>query len=149
MNGPYRYSLYREWDYTKKKVGWLMLNPSTADGIREDATTRKCIGFSNLWGYGGLIITNLWAWRATSPDDLIQNEISVGPMNDAYIREMADTTDFVVCAWGHNASGHKRCEEVMELLYGKDTRCLHLNKGGTPGHPLMLSYKRELMDYSL
>ena len=32
--GKYRYELHREWDKKKGKVLFIMLNPSTADGLK-------------------------------------------------------------------------------------------------------------------
>jgi hypothetical protein len=44
---------------------WMMLNPSTADGTDDDATIRKCMKFARAWGYGGILVVNLLAWRET------------------------------------------------------------------------------------
>ena len=49
----YRYSLERIWQPLKPRVLWLMLNPSTADENFDDATIRRCVGFSQRWGFGG------------------------------------------------------------------------------------------------
>ena len=55
------------------------LNPSTADENKDDPTIRRCNSFANDWGYGGLCMTNLFAYRATDPsvvlkaDDSVQN----------------------------------------------------------------------------
>ena len=40
----YRYELHREWDKDKGKVLFIMLNPSTADGMKEqfDEAYNKC-----------------------------------------------------------------------------------------------------------
>ena len=38
--GKYRYELHREWDKSKRKVLFIMLNPSTADGLNYDLTTK-------------------------------------------------------------------------------------------------------------
>ena len=65
--GHYRYSLYREWRYNPRLIVWMMLNPSTADALTNDPTLRRCIDFSRQWGYGGLIVVNLYAFRASKP----------------------------------------------------------------------------------
>ena len=49
--GNYRYSLTREWDDTKPKVLFVMLNPSTACDESNDLTTIRCINYARRWGY--------------------------------------------------------------------------------------------------
>src|SRR5687768_14824465 len=68
--GTYRYNLTRLWDARLIRVCWVMLNPSTADQHEDDATIRRCIGFSRSWGAGALTVVNLFAFRATQPRDL-------------------------------------------------------------------------------
>jgi len=84
--GKYRFMLGRAWDepdsaqdtdtgfgkWKRPLCVWLMLNPSTADHSQDDPTIRKCVGFSQRLGCGGLIVVNLFAWRATDPDDLAE-----------------------------------------------------------------------------
>ena len=60
----YRYSLFRIWDEDKPLVLFIGLNPSTADEKEDDPTIRRCINFAKQWGYGGLIMGNLFAFRA-------------------------------------------------------------------------------------
>ena len=45
----YRYELHREWDKDKKKVLFIMLNPSTADADNNDLTTIRCVNFAKKW----------------------------------------------------------------------------------------------------
>src|SRR5579859_2539321 len=40
------------------------LNPSTADEVADDPTVRRCKGFARHWGFGRLILTNLFGLRA-------------------------------------------------------------------------------------
>ena len=63
----FRYTLWRRWDKTLPPVMMIGLNPSTADAHRNDPTIRRCIGFAKRWGHGGLVMTNLFAFRATYP----------------------------------------------------------------------------------
>lgn len=67
VNGDYRYRLGRYWDNKKRNVLFIGLNPSTADAYEDDATIRRLIGFSKDWGFGGLTIVNLFAYRSTDP----------------------------------------------------------------------------------
>ena len=65
-DGRYRYLLERQWD-ERPRMAWCMLNPSTADANIDDQTIKRCIGFAKREGFGGIIVVNLMAFRATSP----------------------------------------------------------------------------------
>src|SRR4051812_40135006 len=65
----YRYLLGREWADGPTAV-FVMLNPSTADALHNDPTIRRCLRYAQVWGCGALMVANLYAWRATDPDDL-------------------------------------------------------------------------------
>ena len=41
---------------------FIGLNPSTADETKNDPTIRRCINFAKDWGYGGVMIANLFAF---------------------------------------------------------------------------------------
>jgi hypothetical protein len=149
--GQYRYSLVRKWA-VGKHLTFVMLNPSTADATVDDATIRKCIGFAKRYGYASIYVYNLYAFRATKPKDLFVANDPVGPANDNFLRYACDLANLgevpIVCAWGGNATGTLREKEVVSLLKSKDVQmaALHICKDGiTPGHPLMLSYDRELI----
>ena len=133
----YRYKLTRTWHEDKGKVLFVMLNPSTANHIENDLTTIRCINFAEKWGYGGIMIGNIYPFRAKRPKDLKKwLEISMNPMalneNMKHVREMAKQTDLIVCAWGCNFPYMPNwVEELGDLFY------LELCKDNiTPKHPL-------------
>ncbi len=95
--GCYRYTLWRIWDEHKPRVLFVLLNPSTANAIQDDATLRRCIHFARSWSYGSLEIVNLFALRATNPIHLRQAADPIGPCNDLYIREAAARATLLIC----------------------------------------------------
>ncbi len=117
-----------------------MLNPSTADADINDLTTIRCINFAKRWGYGGIMIGNIYPFRAKRPKNLRKwlNEGSdyafwkSGYDNENHVKTMARKADVVVCAWGCNHPGiPKILEDVSGLHY------LELcDDGITPKHPL-------------
>ena len=134
----YRYELHREWDEKKGKVLFIMLNPSTADGVENDLTTTRCINFAKKWGYGGIMIGNIYPFRAKRPKDLKKwfNKHSYGDSivtNVDHVHEMAQKADMIVCAWGCNYKDGMPywVDELGDLHY------LELcDDGITPKHPL-------------
>ncbi|HDR1569813.1 TPA: DUF1643 domain-containing protein, partial [Pasteurella multocida] len=63
--GTYRYVLWRIWDTLLPRITFIGLNPSTADESNDDPTIRRCINFAKKWGYGGIYMVNLFAYRST------------------------------------------------------------------------------------
>lgn len=138
--GCYRYKLTRTWDDNRQVVVFVMLNPSTADGEVDDPTIRKCRGFAERWGAGGLVVVNLFAFRATDPKVCRKAEEPVGPENDAFI-EAATWRRRVICAWGAQTWADSRGRAVLKLLGGAmSVECLELTKSGHPRHPLYARY---------
>ncbi|MFD7003911.1 DUF1643 domain-containing protein [Streptomyces mirabilis] len=101
----YRYLLVREWADTGKTAAFVLLNPSTADAATDDSASRRCIKYAQDWGCSGLLIVNLYAWRATKPRDLAAADDPVGPDNTSYLRAAAaigeDTGGPLVAGWGN------------------------------------------------
>jgi hypothetical protein len=114
---------------------FILLNPSTADASRDNPTIRRCNGFAKRWGFGGIVVVNLYAYRATKPRDMLAADDPIGPDNDRIITEVVDGTT-VIAAWGTNAR-RERVAEVLELIRGT-TRLLavEITKYGHPRHPL-------------
>src|ERR1700731_337339 len=97
--GHYRYELRRVWDETKPFVLFIGLNPSTADEKEEDNTSRICINYAKRWGYGGLLMGNLFAYRSTDQKALRSVPDPVGPDNDVWLGKLQSEADLVICAW--------------------------------------------------
>ena len=138
-DGLYRYELTRLWA-AGPLVCFVMLNPSTADAIDDDATLRRCLGFARAWGFGGLYVVNLFAFRATDPRQLRYAADPVGPHNDKHILDAAARATEVVCAWGPGGTYQQRDAEVRRLLLQDRSRIFSLGRtiGGHPPHPLRL-----------
>jgi hypothetical protein len=136
----WRYTLWRRWDGARPTVNFVMLNPSTADEVDLDPSCARAQGYAMRWGYGALIVTNVFAWRATDPRAMKAAADPVGRDNDLAIAAAAREAALVVCAWGNHALHLGRAAQVLELLRaaGKPLHALKVNAGGQPAHPLYL-----------
>lgn len=133
----YRYSLWREWNANAPKVGFIMLNPSSADAEKNDPTIRRCIGFAQAWGYGYLEVVNLFAYRATHLKDLLQATDPIGNQNDRYLSAAMQTAELLVVAWGNWGRFNRRDQAVLQLISEhRQVYCLSINQSGQPRHPL-------------
>lgn len=155
----YRYMLGRAWDTPTSQEGdfgtwerplcvWMMLNPSTADHAVDDPTIRKCVGFSERLGCGGLVVVNLFAWRATDPEVLVASITEgradvAGPKNDAMI-EHASALSPMIVGWGKvRPAVRARAQHVWSLGSARrwPMHCLGVNDDGSPRHPLYVPYE--------
>lgn len=140
IGGTYRYLLWRTWNLDAPQVTFIMCNPSTADGLVDDPTIRRCISFAQDWAFGSLSVVNLFAYRSPSPHDLLTAADPIGPLNDAYLVEAAAQSACLIAAWGCHGCYRERDREVMGLLspYADRLFCLGTNQDGTPKHPLYI-----------
>ena len=143
---PYRYTLCREWGLGPSCC-WIMLSPSTATDATDHPTIRRCIRFCAGWGYGRLVVVNLFALRSTNPAELAQHADPVGADNDQAIVTAARQAGAVVCAWGAHSSAVSRARTVVALLHGMDLRCLGTTKHGQPRHPLYVKGSTTLVSF--
>lgn len=143
--GRYRYMLERSWDTRQPILAWCMLNPSTADHETDDPTIRKCVGFSRRWGYGGIVVVNLCAYRATDPRELKKCESPVGPLNVSHV--VSHFASGGVVAWGNSVPkrglAYRVISEIRHIATVSLVWSLGLTKHGQPRHPLMLPYTTE------
>ncbi len=142
----YRYSLSRIWDKEKKYVLFIGLNPSTAGKETDDPTIRRCVDYAKNWGYGGFMMVNLFAYRATLPSSLKKVKYPIGKNNDKYIVKLSKKADITVAAWGNNGNLYSRDKEVLSLV--PNLKCLKVNKSGQPAHPLYLKKDLKLTKFA-
>jgi len=138
-DGLYRYRLERVWDDALPSLGFVMLNPSTADALVDDPTIRRCIGFARREKAGGLIVCNLYAFRATNPADLWNARDPYGPENDEELVNLSYYAKLtgrpIVCGWGaHGGSWNKPIVQLQK--HSPQLVCLGRTKSKKPRHPL-------------
>jgi hypothetical protein len=155
----YRYMLMREWrdsarpsshateEHGSTPVVFIMLNPSTANAEEDDPTIRKCVGFARRWGYEKMIAINLFAYRATFPNELynahtVEGIDLLGPQYGDYLDMVFSEPAYVVAAWGNHGSLLNRNTIMMQHLRQREIKlwCLGVNRDGSPKHPLMPAY---------
>lgn len=144
----WRYALWRSWDLNRdgESVLFVGLNPSTADEIENDATIRRCIGFAKQWGYAGIYMLNLFAFRSTDPKALTTALDPVGPDNDGAFDLYSSRAALIIAAWGsvppnrrRNLDWENRINRVLNTLR-KPVYCLGQTADGRPRHPSRISY---------
>ena len=141
----YRYALWRIWDNSKPHALFIGVNPSTADETNDDPTIRRCIGFAKDWGYGGLCMANLFAFRATKPKDMKLESDPVGIDNNMWLLNLSVEARIIIAAWGINGTYKNRDKEVMTLL--PHLWCLGTTKKENPRHPLFTRKDTEVVKY--
>lgn len=145
----YRFLLWRVWDDTRNPLVFLMLNPSLADGVAEDNTLRRCIGYAKYMAYGGVVLVNLYPfvtpypWKMKAhlhPPDVFQT-------NDHHIMLAVENRN-VMCAWGANADKQRAHEVLSKIEMFCRPFALKINADGSPAHPLYLPKDIKPVDYS-
>ncbi len=153
IEGNYRRWLKRQWG-PGPCIGWGMLNPSDASGLKDDPTLWRIMGFSLRWGFGSLVVGNLYPfisaspaamhrWRTSFAEDTEVFDLSA---RDSWIRNMYDCAELfrpcemVVAAWGNGADRDdmERWLDIVEgeLGGGRAWHCLGTTNSGAPKHPL-------------
>ena len=148
--GLYRYNLWRKWG-SGQICTFVMLNPSTADASVDDPTIRRCRNFAKREGCGALLVVNLFAFRATKPEDMFAADDPIGPLNDAHIRDAVRVAKHhgwpVIAAWGANPKARDRAAEVLGMI--GQVSALFITKHGAPQHPLFVKGDTPLVEYQM
>ncbi len=145
----YRYTLSRTWDSAAPAACWILLNPSTADERQLDPTLRRCVGFSRRWGFGTMLIVNLFAFRSPYPRKVYAAGDPVGPDNDVHIRRQIRKAKRVIVGWGVHGRLGDRDQQVLKLLtkWNVEAWCLGKTKDSHPKHPLYVASATKLVRF--
>ena len=95
------------------------------------------MNFAKSWGYGGVYMTNMFAFVATKPSDMKASADPVGKDNDYWLTTISKQAGIILATWGNVGVYRNRSVEVRNLI--QDMKCLKINKSGEPSHPLYLS----------
>lgn len=146
----YRYNLSRSWEEGNGMILFVMLNPSTADALKDDRTITRCIGFAQREEFKRLMVVNLFAFRETDSSLLPLEAEPVGPENYHYIALAAAKADAVALAWGaHPLATKNFIDPVLSIIEvaGHEPECLGMTAAGAPRHPLYLPADTEFEEY--
>ncbi len=149
-DGKHRLVLWRRWALNLPVIVWVLLNPSTANGEKNDQTLHKITEFAMAAGAGGLIVVNAYSMvtphprvlRATAERDRLHTAADdwiAGAMIAAW-----QTGGLVICGWGATVDrldgAAARVARIVELaaLVNVPLHALKVTQSGQPYHPLYL-----------
>ena len=136
-----RYSLKREWDKSKNKILYIMLNPSLADDKNDDPTIRRLINFTKKFNYGGFLVGNIFTTITPNPKELDKSK-GMSDKNFEKLLNLINKVDKIVYAWGNSVEEPQHLKELI-----LSPKCFGKNLNGTPKHPLYLPKNSKLIDY--
>ena len=148
----FRYTLWRRFDDGPGIVplsdmcAFIGLNPSTADERVNDPTVARCVKFAARWRFRGMVMLNIFAFRATDPKVMRRQLDPVGVLNNIALEHVVRRCGKTVCCWGTHGALLNRGPEVERMLFAMDVfrdgrrKLYHmgLTKDGFPKHPLYL-----------
>ena len=157
----YRYRLMRIWNQNQRPLLIIGCNPSTANAMSGDPTMDKVSNIAMANGYGGVIMSNLYAFRATDPTvmkargrgdlqyvighngtNILRNNLNLIDLDEAsgLVNDVVFAYGNIgVRNWGEDQNYvNQYPEQLKELLLnqGKSLYAFDLTKFGHPGHPL-------------
>lgn len=146
----YRYLLRRTWDHARPRVLYVMLNPSTADAAKDDATIRSCVRLANGLGYGSMEVVNVFGWRATKPEELLTATDPCGPQNEDHVRAALGRCDSPICAWGAWPPAEAASTYIRNAIRAARPAafCFGKTASGAPKHPLYIKSGTPLQMYA-
>ena len=164
--GFFRWNLQRTLSNRKNKIIFVGLNPSKASKDCADPTLKRLMSFSKRFGYGSLIVVNLFARVGSSPSILRKCSDPVGKNNDRELFKYAsewsrNPLNDLWLGWGNKGVWHNRNVDVMRFLkkhsinrlnqypHALGPLALGVTRKGHPRHPLYASYREVLRPFNL
>lgn len=157
--GKFRYNLTRDWSEspTTPIALWVMLNPSTADHEMDDPTIRRCVDFSKRFECGRLEVVNLFAYRASDPAELYEDEdLAKSTHNDVdnqravfeAVERCTASGGRIIVAWGAEKIATQSAipKYVLGTVFSNTLElwCLGTTKSRAPKHPLYIKAETPL-----
>ena len=134
-----RYSLKREWDKSKNKILYIMLNPSFADDKDDDPTIRRLINFTKKFNSGGFLVGNIFTTITPNPKELDKSK-GMSDKNFEELIKLINKVDQIVYAWGSSIEEPQLLKKLV-----LNPKCFGKNLNGTPKHPLYLPSQTKLI----
>lgn len=163
VNGEHRYQLTRDVQHAspipQKIIGFCGVNPSKAGADNNDQTVTKLIEFTRRMNGTKLVLFNAFSHISTDVREL-QHAVYPNDLNsNDWVRSSIAYCDVIVPMWGSTRKVpdrlRSRFDDVMQMIVSSnaETRvfgwCKPYKKHGItrydPKHPLMLSYKTEMI----
>lgn len=131
----HRYAFGRWWG--KPTLGasavWVLLNPATGDTEqRRRPTLERCIAWSRAAGHAGIVIVNLFAFRATDPRALRTAQDPVGPANDTALAMFTAAGAQTLVAWGQSRPPPRPLPRGRPAARRADVPGHHAARGAPP-----------------
>jgi hypothetical protein len=139
----YRYKLTIDLGSGEGTMLFIGLNPSTATELDNDPTIERVERRAREMGFRTLVVCNIFAYRATDPEDMLKADEPIGGyINTQVLLEAAEAATLVLCGWGRHGSHHGRGKLIEMLLRQENLELYSLgtNMDKSPKHPLYLGY---------
>jgi hypothetical protein len=149
----YRYALWRIWNGDLPKVMFIGLNPSTANESTDDPTIKRVISISKNLGFGGVYMLNVFPLVSAYPEVLLDyfetpfHDLS-DDNNDCWLSDISKRCNEIVFAWGNFKIVRERKRDSELLKRFPQAKALHINKNGSPKHPLYCKSDTQLVQFN-
>jgi hypothetical protein len=149
IGGPYRFELRLVWAEGPLLIT-VGLNPPGGSDMSPSPTLNVLANYARRNRFGGVVLLNLFAWKATQPAHLFaalaRGEDVVCLEHNSFTclktrlaeHHRREHEDVVAPCWGKH--GQRRGQEFLRFLgpeyIANHVRCFGLNRDGSPVHPL-------------
>ena len=97
----------------------IICNPSIARFEENDPAVTGYVSRARALGFGGVVLTSLFALRGDDAAASISDDYRIGAFNDQALLEAAKRSAKVICVWGNRGASSHRSSAVIKLLSKK------------------------------